>query len=337
MSGNQNSDISNMEPSGTRQGDNEVRILIADDDTLLAERLVDFLSNNGFYTRFARNGLEAKNMLLTWKPDYILIDLFLAEVNALQFLKHLGPTQIGADKIKVIVLSGHSHEANVRECLRAGAIDYLVKPFKYIDLLSRLVLHTQKKRTLEDVDAQAPKSEPDAKYFLHLTDLILREAQKNLQIEETLHNLTRMVAMALKAVRVSIVQCDGENRSGHVLASSDLRQIRQLSLDLNKYPEILYTLNSKKLLALDNLATDPTMSFVTRQNKSIQFNSMIVAPIHIRQNETWGVLSARMSDSKKSLSDAEIRFVQLVAHTVGLTLAKDRGLSKSTKDSKKSA
>ncbi|MCM2280728.1 MAG: response regulator [Bdellovibrionaceae bacterium] len=326
-----------MKQSPQISSEREVRVLVADDDTLLAERMVDFLSNNGFYTRYARNGLEVKNMLLTWKPDFILIDLFLAETNALQFLKFLGPGQMGEDKIKVIVLSGHSHETNVRECLRAGAIDYMVKPFKYVDLLSRLVLHTQKKRTLLDVDDSAHKANPNADYFLHLTDLTLQESLKNLRLEETLHNLTRMVSLALNAVRVSIVQCDVEARSGQVLGSSDLRHIRQLELDLNKYPEILYVLQSKQLLALDNLATDPQMAFVARQNKSIHFNSMIVAPLSINQHEPWGVLSARMNEAKASLSDAEIRFVQLVSHVVSLALLKDRSQAQAGHPHKKTA
>ncbi len=316
-----------MSQTTQNKNEREIRVLVAADDALLAERLVDFLANNGFYTRCARNGLEAKSILLTWKPDYILIDLFLAEMNALQFLKHLGPGNVGEEKIKVIVLSGHSHGANVRECLKAGAIDYLVKPFKYIDLLSRLVLHIQKKRALENLEGESGKPDPGDAFYLHLTDLTLREGLKNLQIDETLYNLTRMVAMALKAVRVSIVRCEAETRSGDVLGSSDLRHVRQLALDLNKYPEILYVLRSKKLLALDNLATDPAMAFVTRQNKSISFNSMIVAPISLNQNEPWGVLSARMPENKTSLTDSEIRFAQLVSHVVGLSLLKDRSLA----------
>jgi GAF domain-containing protein len=199
-----------------------------------------------------------------------------------------------------------------------------------------LVLHTQSKRTLEDVE-KSDKADQDARYYLHLADLTLRESLKNLQIEESLHNLTRMVGLALKAVRVSIVRCDQGARTGNVLGSSDLRIVRNLNLDLNKYPEILYVLQSQKLLALDNLAKDISMAFVTRQNKSIHFNSMVVAPIRLNSNDVWGVLSARMPENKTSLSDSEIRFVQLVSHVVGLTLLKDRSIAALSPEAKKSA
>lgn len=311
-----------MKPGDKNWNDQEIRVLVADDDGVLADRTVDFLRNNGFNARIARNGAEARSILLTWKPDYVIYDLLLPDLNALQFLKYLGPEALGEDKIKVIVLSGHTNQANIRECMRLGALDYLVKPFKYIDLLSRLVLHKQKKKVLAEPTASTSS---EASYFLHLTDLTLREALKNTSIDETLFDLTRMVALAAKAVRVSIVKCDAENRRGDVLASSDLRHVKNLTLDLGKYPEILYTLKSGKILALENLAKDPAMAFVAKTNKSVQFNSMIVSPIFIGGNQPWGVLSARMNDTKIELSDSEIRFVQLVSHVIGLALLKDRG------------
>ncbi len=303
----------------------EIRILVADDDKIFAEHLVDFLTNNGFYTRYARNGLEARNILLTWRPHFILIDLVLPEMNALQFLKHLGPNHVGEDKIRVIIMSGHSHEANVRECLRNGATDYIIKPLKYIDLLSRLVLHSQKKRSVEDMgEVRSASQDSDSNYYLHLTDLIVRETLKPAVLNETLYNLTRMISLAFKAVRVSVVHCDTGQSLGFVCGSSDLREINNLPIDLTKYPELIYVMTSGKVLALDNLEKDPLMATVARQHKSITFNSLVVTPIfYPAPNDIWGVLSVRMPDSKSTLQDTEIRFLQLVGRVISMTLFKN--------------
>jgi GAF domain-containing protein len=74
-------------------------------------------------------------------------------------------------------------------------------------------------------------------------------------------------------------------------------------------------------LALDNLKADPTMAAISSLNKSISFNAIIVCPIRIG-NEVWGVLSVRLPESKKSLSDFEIRFVQLTANVIGGVIAR---------------
>ncbi len=305
----------------------EVRVLVADDEMVVAERLVDFLSNNGFYTRFVRDVVEAKNMLLNWRPDFILLDLMLSEGKAVSFLKDMQQKGLlGEDKIRVIMLSGHNHEANVKECMKWGANDFIVKPFKYVDVLSRLVLHKQKKRILEETveRSETPNLNQDAKYYMNLTELTLREALKvGVDPKETLYNLSRMVAMATKAVRVSIVHCNYYDREGQVWASSDKKVMGELKLDLSKYPEVLYVVHNSKLLALDNLDIDPTMSFVTKQNKSIKFNSLIVCPILLNR-EVWGVVSVRLPETRtEKLSDFEIRFVQIVANVMGTVLLRE--------------
>lgn len=301
----------------------EIRVLVADDEVILAERLVEFLSSSGFYTRYVRSGTEAKKVIADWRPDFILCDLMLPDMNALAFLKYLKENDwLGDDKIRFFVLSGHNIPKNVTECMRLGASDYLVKPIKHTDLLTRLVLHGQAKHQLPQVKPEAAPDNDNALYYLHLTDLTLREALKNVPITETLHNLTGMVSLAMKAVRVSLVRCNFDERKGHVLASSDKRGIGGLELDLNKYPEILYVLRNDCMLALDNLAADPAMAFVARLNKSIHFNSLIVCPVRM-DGERWGVLSVRLPASKTTLTDSEIRYAQLVAHVAGLVLRAD--------------
>ena len=52
--------------------DQEIRVLVADDDGVLADRTVDFLRNNGFNAPIARNGSEARSIILTLKPDYVI-------------------------------------------------------------------------------------------------------------------------------------------------------------------------------------------------------------------------------------------------------------------------
>jgi GAF domain-containing protein len=177
----------------------------------------------------------------------------------------------------------------------------------------------QSKRDLQD---PADLNQETAQYYLYLTDLLLREALKGEESLSCLHNLTGMLGMSLKAVRVSIVRCDLETRRGFVMASNDKRSIGGLAINLVKYPEMIYVLREGKTLAVDNLAGDPTLYFVTQQHKEISFNSMLVCPVQIA-GQNWGVLSVRMPEVKKQLHDFEIRFAQLVAHVAALIVRMD--------------
>lgn len=296
-----------------------IRILVADDETLLSERMIIFLTEKGFECRYVKGGTQIANILATWMPDFIIYDLMLPDLNGLEFLRQLRQANLlGNDKIKVFITSTHNVGSNVKECLKLGASDYLIKPIKHQDLFMRLVLHMQSKKEIVDPKQGTAEIE-NAQYYLHLVDLLLRESLKPGSAEELLHRLTVMVGMSMKAVRVSMVECDPDARSGWVVASSDNSKINRLKLDLFKYPEILYVLRNEKMLALDNLAADPTMHFVTRQNKEITFNSMIVAPIKI-SGHYWGVLSIKMADSKQQVNEFEMRYAQLAAHVMGLQI-----------------
>jgi DNA-binding response OmpR family regulator len=305
----------------------EIRILVADDDLIPREAVMEFLTSHGFDVKAARNGAEAKDAVANWLPHFVLFDLMLTDLNALTFLKWAqSGGLLGENKIRVFVMSGHNNPSNVKDCLKAGASDFLAKPLNHGELLARLVVHLQEKRKIREFTQRQDADYDAAQYIVHLTDLILREGSKGAPVEDTLHNATKMVAMALKAVRVSVIKCDAESRRGLVLASSDKRDIGALALELGKYPEVMYVLRTNVLLALDNLATDPTMHFVTRQDKQISFNSMVVAPIHIG-SDVWGVLSVRMPESRQHLKEHEIRFAQLVAHVAGLILLRDPALA----------
>ncbi len=300
----------------------EVKVLLAMEDVSASTKLLNFLAEEGVFCRSSRNGEELKDFIWSWRPDFIIIDLMYADLSALMLLKTLRQNEkTNRGQIKVFVTSQfHNNTQNVKECLKWGASDYLIMPLKHLDVLSRIILHVQEKREVKDFSQKDElQLMNEAQYYLHLTDLTLKEAMKSTSLDLSLHNLTKMVAMAMKAVRVSVVECDLENRIGVVHGSSDNRDVKQLKLKLEKYPEIIYTLNTAKILAIDNLEKDPTMKAIGEKSKSIHFSSMIVAPIETAEG-LWGVISTRMPESRGRFEDIEIQFVMLVSHVISLVV-----------------
>jgi CheY-like chemotaxis protein len=304
-------------------GERRLRVLIADDANVVAQKLVAFFEEKGFESLAIKSGKELLATFDSFQPDFVFYDLMLNELNAMEFLK-IAKAADKVTKAKIFVLSGHSSQANIKECLRLGAAEYILKPVTPADLLARMILQMQTKREIknDDFGDRSGARFENGQYFIHLTDLIMREILKGAPIEDALHNLTGMAALSMKAVRVSITQCDPETRRGWVVASNDKKNIDRLEIDLIKYPELTYVLTQDKLLALDNLAADQTMHFVTRQLKSINFNSMIVAPIKLGSH-MWGTLSVRLPDNRKKLADFEMRFTQLMAHVVALAIRRE--------------
>lgn len=309
--------ISQAEPKSESRA-RTARILIADDDVRPNDSLADFLIARNFDVRHLRSGSSFIETLVDFKPEIVLYDLTLPELNGLEMLKALKAQKLFHDRLKVILMSRQNSLSNVKAAVSMGATDYLIKPMANGDILTRVALHLQRKHDVKEFRATSELDFKTSAYFLHLTELLMREALKENAPLDILHNLTGLLGVALKAVRVSVVKIDDEV-NGHVMASSDKKNINALPLNLAKYPEIQYVLRTEKLVAIDNLRSDETMHSVAKLDKEIQFNSMVVCPIRLLGG-VWGVVSVRLSAERETVIDDEIRFVQLTAHIVGLVI-----------------
>ena len=292
---------------------------MADDDFLTSQRLKEFLAEKGFEVRFVSNGRALRDLVRDWSPHFVLADLILPEGNAVSVLEWMRSNpDIKKKDIKFLVTSSHNSVNNVKTCLAAGAADYVIKPFRFEDILQRLVFHINAKRNIGDSDGDRT-NRSGADVFLHLIDLMLRECLSNQPVQHTLFQITRMVAITLKAVRCSVVLCDQEQLRGSVLASSDDRSVTGLQLDLNRYPEVVHVMNTEKIVVIENMDYDPVLAEIKKQIKGIAFNSMIVCPIR-RQGNFFGVISARMDKNTPTLKDHEVRFARLASYAISMVV-----------------
>ncbi len=300
----------------------KIKVLIADDDNQLSRRLADYISDRGFDARITHNGTEAINIINDWKPKFVLADLMLPEQNAMALMDHVkNEHRLRHHFINVIVMSGHNNRSNVTEAFRRGAKDYLVKPFKHDDVLKRLIFHCRGYRHLKDLSQKEFTKVDEASLMLHLTDLVLRQANTPSSIQDKLFNLTRMVSMKVNGVRCSIINCL-DQVEGVVVASNDNKEASGIRLDLNKYPEVLNVLNTGQLIAIENIEQSAQLKSIKKLLHDVNFNSMVVCPI-FRAAQAFGVISLRLPPEKETLSDNEIRFIEIVSHVVSLVLSNE--------------
>jgi DNA-binding response OmpR family regulator len=119
------------------------RILIAEDDPLIASFLDKGLRANGFATFIAADGEQAERLSLTDEFDLVILDMGLPAregFHVLQDLRSRGKT------LPILVLTGR-RERDAVMCLEAGADDYMTKPFHFDELLARVRTQLRSKGT----------------------------------------------------------------------------------------------------------------------------------------------------------------------------------------------
>ena len=296
---------------------NEVRVLIADGDNNLSSRMAGYLKESGFTPKVINNSYLMQKTLLEWRPHFLFIDLLFPGCYAQEALKFINERNLAGDGgIQVIVMSKHNAELNVRNCLEAGAADFIVKPLKMIDLLQRLALLTQAKRY--NFSSIVNTNEQQIKNYFQMISLLVEAANQGKEISPLRFELSKMVSLALKAVRVSIIQTNKERNQIEVIRSSDDESLTSLKLDLNKYPEVQYVLRTEKALFIESLEKDKTMAFVKHEVKSISFDSMMVLPLK-RGADVVGCLSIRMPKDCKQLSFFDIKIAEIASQLIAMT------------------
>lgn len=111
-----------------------MKLLIADDDPQLVRALRITLGAHGYDVVSAPDGAAAITTAAASRPDIILLDLGMPQLDGIQVIQALR----GWTNAPIIVVSGRTGSADKVEALDAGADDYVTKPFQIDELLARL-------------------------------------------------------------------------------------------------------------------------------------------------------------------------------------------------------
>jgi DNA-binding response OmpR family regulator/EAL domain-containing protein (putative c-di-GMP-specific phosphodiesterase class I) len=124
------------------------RVLIVDDDLQQLMFCESVLRRQGFVTATASSGAEALEHLPAFKPDLLLVDLYMPGLDGVQ-LTHKVREQTEALLVPIIFLTGESDQQKRFEALGAGGDDYLVKPIRPAHLVSAVVTRLDRARQLK--------------------------------------------------------------------------------------------------------------------------------------------------------------------------------------------
>lgn len=110
--------------------DEPIKVLVVEDDFMVAQVNRDFVEKvPGFcVVGVASSGAQALEMLEKERPDLVILDIYLPDMSGTEVLRCIRASGNGAD---VIVITAAREAGAVREALQGGAIDYIIKSFRF--------------------------------------------------------------------------------------------------------------------------------------------------------------------------------------------------------------
>lgn len=119
------------------------KILVIEDEFLIRENLLERLGAEGFDTVGAENGLDGVKLAIADRPDLIICDVMMPELDGYEVLKTLRQNPNTA-AIPFIFLTAKADKSALRQGMELGADDYLTKPFTKTELLGAIATRLEK-------------------------------------------------------------------------------------------------------------------------------------------------------------------------------------------------
>lgn len=168
-----------MDLSSPSNNSKVFKILIVEDDVTQAELLKNFISMWGYKIHVVYDGGEAQKVLEEFKPDLVLLDIYLPNKPGLEILKDIRRNP-EYDLIPVFVMSADSSEEVKIVTMSNGANEFIVKPIKMADLIMKIqsaLELLESRRTIQDLNKKLEKEKNRLlRYFsADLVEKILNE------------------------------------------------------------------------------------------------------------------------------------------------------------------
>ncbi|GLX14829.1 MULTISPECIES: two-component system response regulator RssB [Pseudomonadaceae] len=162
-------------------------LLLIDDDEVVRASIAAYLEDSGFNILLASNGLQGLEVFERERPDLVVCDLRMPQVDGLELIRRISALEYSAP---IIVVSGAGVMTDVVEALRLGAADYLIKPLEDLAVLEHSV-----RRALDRVHLRQENER-----YREKLETANRELQASLHLLQEDQNAGRQVQMNMLPV-----------------------------------------------------------------------------------------------------------------------------------------
>ncbi len=127
-------------------GSERARVAVVDDDRHVREMLELGLQREGFVVRTAADGQQALDLVRSWQPEIIILDVMMPKIDGFTVL----PMLRKITHAPIIMLTAKAETPDKIQGLKTGADDYLTKPFSFDELIARLVAKLRRPQLIEE-------------------------------------------------------------------------------------------------------------------------------------------------------------------------------------------
>jgi two-component system, cell cycle response regulator len=272
-------------------------ILVYETDKDVLKFLKSFFRGKKEYSvRFLRKNEGAlKKAIVRKQPDALIL-------SSPDGLRHVKPSDVPCP---IIALISTSLTQGIQSAVMSDVECYLLKPFYKEEFDQKLKLLVDRRSWIENLY----EANDDFYALMELATL----ASSTLKPKELLYLIVKKISDIIKVTRCSMISIGvGNQRFADVVSSFENPDIKNLQIDLQKYPEIRKALFLKKVVVIKDAQKDPLMKEVRDIIAPIGIRSIIVVPVVFRA-EVIGTLLLRTSRKSRTFTKREIKLLIALA------------------------
>lgn len=182
-------------------------------------------------------------------------------------------------------------------------------------LETELGMRLQRARARQQSHREAMQRQRETNVLLELTSRYATSTE----IEELLHEVTRRLAEELEIDRAAMVLVDEARGEGVILAASDDPALKDLRIDLRRYPEVREAIRTAKPVIVEDAPHHPLLETVKDEVAAKGIRNIAALPLAVR-GKVLGVLLLRRSSARGPFNNREVEFLATVAHATAVAL-----------------
>ena len=290
------------------------RLLLVGDPAARPDGLERFLVRAGFQVTEAPYPPPVTDRPDQTAPDLLIFAVGARDARLAEAVRALATApRFSAAPVIVLVADGGADA--VADALQAGAQDAMASPVHFGELRARI-----------DADLRARRELQEARDALRTRDLlfdIFQEVSAALRADEIFQTLVRRVGQAFGLTHCSFVLTAPGEDQGRVVAVYENPAIRDLRVDLERYPEIQEAIRTERPVIIHDVREHPLFDSIRRHwvQQAIEVNvqSAVALPVFV-QGRAAGVFFLRTVSGDPRLRPQDVAFANTIVHAAARVL-----------------